>query len=177
MTDIKSKNINFRLVEPNNAAFIVNLRRENGKYLSPTNNDVNKQIEWINKYKDREDNLNEFYYIIEDKSLNKVGTVRLYNINYKKKTFTFGSFIVDKSLTLQKFIPLEAITEIFNYAFNVLKLDKVNFDCRKNNDAANNFYKRFKAKIIDEDNLNYYYEYTKKCFLGNINHYRSVYLV
>lgn len=172
---IKSKNINLRLVNINDAETIIKLRKKNGKYLSKTNFNVADQVNWISKYKTREMQKKEFYFIIENKNKIQIGTIRIYNINYLKKIFTFGSFIVDSKLNKFRYCALEAITEIFYFAFNVLKLDICYFDCRKENKNANNFYIKFGAKMVSEDDFDFFYEYNKSFFMENITAYRHTY--
>ena len=172
---IISKNIKLRLVETSDAAFIIDLRINNGTYLSYISRNIDKQIEWINYYKKRE-NLNiDFYFVIEDNNLNKLGTIRIYNINYVESQFTFGSFIIMNSEKKSKYTALEAINEIFNYAFDTLNLNICVFDCRKNNDKANKFYQKYQADLIDENEINYFYKLSKKKFLRNFLKFKSVY--
>ena len=65
---IESKNINLRLVNINDAETIINFRKRNGKYLSKTNFNVADQVNWLSKYKIREKQKKEFYFIIENKN-------------------------------------------------------------------------------------------------------------
>mgnify|MGYP003706666207 CR=1 FL=1 len=169
-----SKNINLHLVEVEDAEFIVNLRLKKGQFLSKTDSDVEKQIEWIKEYKNREKFKEEYYFIIEDKNFNKLGTIRIYNINYEEKLFTFGSFIVNNHPN-NKYIALESITAIFDFAFNILQLEQCYFDCRKNNKKANDFYIRYQAEIIKENESDYFYQYNKETFLKNISNYKLIY--
>ena len=159
MNKIIGKNINFRLTTINDAEFILDLRLKKGEYLSATKPNLDGQIEWLKNYKTREESGLEYYFIIENKSDLEVGTVRLYNINKSNKTFTFGSFIVDRDLAHQH-SALEAMILIFEFAFDNLLLKNCFFDCRKNNQRANSFYLRFGAKIIKEDELDYFFNFT-----------------
>ncbi|MFT7086876.1 MAG: RimJ/RimL family protein N-acetyltransferase [Rickettsiales bacterium] len=161
MTKIKGKNINLRSVEDEDADFILELRLKKGEFLSATNPSLDQQISWIKSYKKREENKEEYYFVIESKDGLRLGTARLYNINYDSQTFTFGSFIVDRDIAHKNCAP-ESMQEILNFSFSQLLLKKCLFDCRKNNIRANNFYKKFGAKRIDSDELNFYYEITTK---------------
>tara|TARA_Y100000385_G_scaffold272962_1_gene314323 strand:+ start:238 stop:783 length:546 start_codon:yes stop_codon:yes gene_type:complete len=172
---IKGKNVNLRLVNEFDAEFIINLRLKKGEFLSQTDPDIKKQKDWIKEYKKRERNKEEFYFIIEDKQNNKLGSVRIYNINYKENRFTFGSFIIDKDLSNDKYIALESITLAFDFSFNKLGLDHCYFDCRKNNKIANNFYNRYGISIIDEDNMDYFYYYNKKYFIKDFQKHKFIY--
>jgi hypothetical protein len=52
---ISSKNIILRLVEVADAEFIINLRLKKGQFLSKTDTNIQKQVEWIMQYKKREE--------------------------------------------------------------------------------------------------------------------------
>ena len=158
---IIGKNINFRLVEIEDAEFIINLRLKKGEFLSATNPNLIEQENWIKSYKKREESGEEYYFIIENKNGLRAGTIRLYDIDFKTKTFTFGSFIVDReSESIHKLSALEAINLLFEFAFEKLSLNNCFFDCRKNNRKANDFYIRFGAKIIKEDALDYFFSFS-----------------
>jgi RimJ/RimL family protein N-acetyltransferase len=155
------KNINLRLVEINDAEFIVNLRLKKGEFLSTTNPNLTEQENWIKSYKKREELKEEYYFIIENKNGMRAGTIRLYDIDYKTKKFTFGSFIVDREIEYtHKLSAFEAMNLIFDFAFKKLSLNNCFFDCRKNNRKANDFYIRFGAKIIKEDDIDYFYNFS-----------------
>ena len=62
---ITGKNISLRLVNIEDAEFIVNLRTKKGEFLSTTSPDISKQKEWLLLYKEREKLKEEFYFIIE----------------------------------------------------------------------------------------------------------------
>lgn len=175
MNKLNSKNIDLRLVEIDDADFIVNLRLKKGRFLSKTDADIKKQVEWIRQYKKREQKKEEYYFIIENKKKIRLGTIRIYDIDYRNKSFTFGSFIVDRDNCHNKFVALESIAIIFDFAFNYIGLENCFFDCRIENEKANNFYKKLKAEIIKKDEIDYFYQYSKKTFLENISSYKSIY--
>ena len=170
---IKSKNINLRLIEIEDAGFIVKLRLTRGLFLSKISNNIEIQKRWIIKYKEREYQNKEYYFIIESKDI-KIGSIRAYSIDYKRKEFSFGSFIIINN-TVYKYASLESITEFFGFSFNTLNLDTCYFKCHKKNKKANIFYTRFQAECIGENNLEYFYKYDKKKFMNNILYYKSIY--
>jgi RimJ/RimL family protein N-acetyltransferase len=156
--------INLRPAEISDADFILNLRLKRGQFLSYTDPDLQKQIDWLKEYKNREIEGEEYYFIAElNSSKIRVGVIRAYNINQGNKTFTFGSFIIDKD-TATKYCALEMMTGIFQFCFNELGLEKCFFDCRKENDTANAFYRRYGAEVIKVDDNDIYYEYSKASF-------------
>ena len=174
MKKILGKHINLRLVNLEDAEFILNLRTKKGEFLSKTDIDVGKQIEWLKEYKKRESKNLEYYFIVESKESVRLGTIRVYEMDFEGKKFTFGSFIIDGEIS-PKYSALEAIVMTFNFAFNQLGFQICFFDCRKNNDHANAFYLRFGAKIINEDGLDFYYEYDDELFKKNHNQYIKIF--
>ena len=49
---------------------------------------------------------------------------------------------------------------ILRFSFETLLLENCFFDCRNNTDHANNFYLRFGAKIIKEDELDCFFNFS-----------------
>ena len=74
------KRINMRLVEVEDAHYILRLRMDEGKILSPTENSIEKQVKWLRDYKDRETEKKEYYFIIESKNGSRLGTARIYDL-------------------------------------------------------------------------------------------------
>ena len=70
-----------RLVTENDTDYIMNLRtnEELSKFIHKTDNDVQKHLEWFKKYKQRESEARDYYFIYykDDKP---VGLNRIYNI-------------------------------------------------------------------------------------------------
>ena len=85
--------ISFRLVTEEDASFILQLRTDEKlkRFIHDTDNDVNKQIEWIKAYKERESAGKEYYFVVSCDG-DDIGVIRIYNIH--EKTFTVGSIIM-----------------------------------------------------------------------------------
>lgn len=83
-----------RLVNENDAEFIVKLRTDSllSRFIHPTSPDINEQKRWINKYKEREKNGLDFYFIFFHNN-EPFGLNRLYNIKWEEKKFTSGSWL------------------------------------------------------------------------------------
>ncbi|HID5953700.1 TPA: GNAT family N-acetyltransferase, partial [Escherichia coli] len=96
---LQSKTVKLRLVNESDASFILSLRlNENyNKFLSSVNNDIEKQKVWIRNYKQKENNNEEFYFIIETLDGIPCGTVRIYDIH--NNSFSWGSWILNESKT------------------------------------------------------------------------------
>ncbi|EES4636298.1 GNAT family N-acetyltransferase, partial [Escherichia coli] len=92
-----TKNTKLIPVEINDAEFIYSLRIDSrlNKHISTINGTVIEQAEWIEDYKKREENNEEFYFIIKRTDNDeKIGTIRLYNIT-KDDGFCWGSWILN----------------------------------------------------------------------------------
>lgn len=161
---IKTKN--FKLIPAclEDADFILRLRTNDNlnKYLHPTDNSLENQIEWLKKYKDREKQQEEFYFKVIDLNNNDIGVVRLYDIDYEKSICTFGSFIMKEDRP--KTAAIESFVGILKFAFDTLELDKVLLDVRVKNERAKKFYNRFGFVKIHENDLDEFYELTKEDF-------------
>ncbi|WP_293960497.1 GNAT family N-acetyltransferase [uncultured Fusobacterium sp.] len=151
-----------RLVEEEDSYFILKLRqnKELNKYISSTDITVEQQKEWIKKYKIREENKEEYYFIILNKEMNQpCGTVRIYNIDKINKVATWGSFILD--FTRPDGASKEVIDISLNFVFKELKLKKIELDVRKANKKAIHIYEKNGFIREKEDDINYYYRKEK----------------
>lgn len=156
---LKSKTINMRLINEDDAEFVLKLRLDGNynKFLSSVNADVSSQKTWIRKYKEDEVNNKQFYFIIERKDGTPCGTVRIYDI--KNDSFCWGSWILNEDKT--RYSAIESAVMIYNFGFNSLKFNKSHFEVIKDNIRVVNFHKKFGAVVVGEDSNNYYFEITK----------------
>ncbi len=156
---IYGKNINMRTVTTEDAEFIYNMRQNQHKtkFLSKVTGTVESQKEWIKNYKQREEDKKEFYFIIESKDEEKLGLVRMYD--FKEDSFCWGSWLIKEDAP--KTTAIESALQIYEFAFYTLNFSKSHFDVRKGNDKVIAFHKRFGAKIVDEDELNYFFNFEK----------------
>ncbi|HAU8252184.1 TPA: GNAT family N-acetyltransferase [Vibrio vulnificus] len=151
-----------RLVEVEDAEFIVALRTDKKKsqFLSKTDASVEKQIEWIKRYKTRECEESEFYFIIEDQIGQPVGTYRLYDI--ESESATPGSWIlvdgVDLSLTI------ESVLLMYAFVFNSLEKSKIIFDVMKSNKRVIRFHQSYGSICTQEKQDLKYFEFTSELF-------------
>lgn len=153
----EGRTIYFRLVEPNDAEFIHKLRIDPtyNKYLSFVDDDIEKQRTWIEKYKEREKNLEEYYFIIHRKD-NKlpIGTVRIYDFQPENNSFCWGSWILNENKT--KYAALECALCIYDFAFEELNYNRCHMDMRKENKGVIAFHQRFGIQIYDESDIDYF---------------------
>ena len=156
---INCKNINLRTVKIEDAEFIYAMRQNESKtkYLSKVSGTVDSQKEWIVKYKEREEEKLEFYFIIESKNNEKLGLVRMYD--FKDNSFCWGSWLIKEDAP--KSTAIESALQIYEFAFYNLGFTKSHFEVQKGNDKVIAFHKRFGAKIIDENELEYFFNFEK----------------
>ncbi len=153
------KNLNLRTVAIEDAEFIYNMRQNQNKtkYLSRVTGTVESQKEWIKNYKQREEEKKEFYFVIESKDKRKLGLVRMYD--FQDNSFCWGSWLIKEDAP--KSTAIESALQIYEFGFYSLGFEKSHFDVRKENDKVIAFHQRFGAKIIDEDELNYFFNFEK----------------
>ena len=158
---IEGKHIILRLVEESDAQFILDLRtKEKAKYLSKTDNNLDNQINWIKNYKNREKDGKEFYFVIENKENEKIGLLRAYNI--EDNSATSGSWIMLDGVKTEA--TLEGVLLLYEFILEYLGKEKIFFDVRKDNKKVWRFHKSYGAVQIDEDELDYFFEFSKDSF-------------
>ncbi len=159
---IEVENIVLRLIEKSDAAFIINLRTDQklGQNISWTSPNVEDQINWITQYKKRETLKEEFYFIFEDVDLKPWGTIRLYG--FTENSFTIGSWICLPDN--KEHLAIKAWLLSVEYGFEKLGFSTCLFDVRKKNTSVLYFAYLFHPKIINADELNYYFSLDKDTF-------------
>jgi len=159
MTDLKFNTIQLRLVEEDDAEFILQLRMDKhyNQFLSATSPDIRFQKEWIRKYKEREAARAEFYFIIERLDGVPCGTVRIYDL--RKESFCWGSWILNENKT--NFAALESAFLVYFFGFSILDYEKSHFYVMKGNKGVISLHKNMGAIQVGEDEHNFYFEMTK----------------
>ena len=155
MTCIEGKNVLLRDVVEDDAEFVLNLRldQNKNKYINKTNADLQEQIKYI---KNSHNKNGEYYFIIEDKTSGRLGTVRIYDII--EDDFSWGSWIIINDAPY--YAGVESALLIYETAFYSLGFKKSHFEVRKENLKVVDFHKRMGAIIKSEDDLNYYFSYS-----------------
>ncbi|MBK0378213.1 GNAT family N-acetyltransferase [Mucilaginibacter segetis] len=161
----------FRLVEETDAAFILDLRTNKNlaRHLTSTDDDLQKQVEWIREYKTREKSQKEYYFLFEDENHQPSGVVRLYDIN--DDTYTSGSWLAKPGS--DEFLSIKSDLFISDFAAEELKGKKCVFDVRKKNKKVLRYHKMF-STVIGEDDLNYYFTIDEENALRKYNFLKSI---
>lgn len=151
-----------RFVTIEDASFIHELRTnpQLSVFLSITKGTVFSQIKWIEDYKKREARGLEFYFITENNKNEKFGVNRIYNIS--GRVFEIGSWLFKRNSPSGVSILSDISTR--EYGFNVLNMDEMVFQVRKENKSVINYHKHYLPDLISEDDLNYYFSLNKTTF-------------
>lgn len=156
MAVIEGPHLRLRLVRPEDAAYIHRLRLDPAynAHLSPVTGTVADQRAWIERYKTREAEGTEFYYLIERRDRGTpCGVVRLYDIAADR--FTWGSWILDGNKPPRA--ALESAVLSFGAGFDRLGLARAGLDVRRANTRAIAFYRRFGMIETGQDAENLYF--------------------
>jgi RimJ/RimL family protein N-acetyltransferase len=162
----RGKTIYFRSVEEFDADFILSLRTDEklNNHLSKTSSSISAQRQWITEYKAREKENKEYYFIICRCSDSlAIGTVRLYDFIDEKKSFCWGSWILNSNKTRTSAI--ESALLVYEFSFHDKKFTRCHFDVRKANISVNKFHHKFGAHVLRETELDYFYEYSKREYI------------
>ena len=153
---IVGRRIRLRDVEVSDAELILHLRLNFGQKISPTDPDPAKQVVLLQKYK--ADPGSQYYFIIEDADgAHQYGCVRIYDL--KPDSFCWGSWIISPDAPVRA--ALESAQLIYEFGFYRLGFPGSHFDVRKNNPRVVRFHQTFGARIVAEDELNFYFRFSR----------------
>lgn len=162
ITRVEGPSLVLRLIEPDDAAYVHGLRTNPAynSHLSQVTGTVDDQRQWIERYKAREAEGQEYYYVIQRKDGTRCGLVRLYEITAER--FTWGSWILDENKPRKA--ALESAILSFGVGFNMLGKTKALVDVSVENDRAIAFYRRFGMTQIQDDQEYFYFNYSRDSF-------------
>jgi RimJ/RimL family protein N-acetyltransferase len=156
------RSVDLRFVDVSDAAFILSLRMDASlsRYLTPVSGQLCEQQVWIRNYKERERQKQEYYFIIQSKTGELFGTVRVYD--FKGDSFSWGSWVLRVGSPL--YAALDSALMVYCFAFYHLGFKCSHFEVRKENAAVNRFHQCWGATIVRKDDLNIYYKYDEELF-------------
>lgn len=158
--------INVRLVQVEDSEFIVRLRTDGvlSRYLHATDSDVNKQKNWIQEYKKREESGKDYYFLFScgDK---KLGVSRIYNISYNQATG--GSWVCDPTNLMEHTIATLLLGR--DILFEVLNFPQEKFQVSKGNNKVLKLHLRMGAEIVAEKEEEYELILKKKNYINGRN--------
>jgi RimJ/RimL family protein N-acetyltransferase len=161
---VRKFNVQKRFVEVDDASFILSLRIDEklSKYLSFTEKDLPRQVEWIKKYKLNERDKKEFYFIFNElTSQKRFGVSRIYNV--EPDSFEIGSWLFSKESPEGLSILADLATR--DYAFSNPNFAYCRFEVRKDNKSVVNYHRRFDPILVRENDLNYYFKLSKEKYM------------
>ena len=173
---IVGKYVNLREVKIEDCAFILKLRTNEklSKYINQTSPDLQRQVDYINKYKSIE---NEWYFIIENKKEEPVGTIRIYPYpDYPKYpqyseagNLGTGSWIMKDGSS-----PLESIESDYlvkEFFFNVLNINFTPMEIDKENKTVIAFHCKWGTKMIGDIEHSYTFRLYKDDYIKNKSYF------
>jgi RimJ/RimL family protein N-acetyltransferase len=160
---VEGPRLALRLATPDDAAYVFGLRNDPryNAHLSPVVGGVEDQRAWLTRYKTREAEGEEFYYVIERRrDATPCGLVRLYDVT--PDSFTWGSWILDENKPPKA--ALESTMLSFGVGFERLGAARALLDVRRANVHAEAFYRRLGVREIGADSENFYFDYAASQF-------------
>ncbi len=162
----QTKHIYLRLIQEEDVDFLLSLRLNQNLniYLNQVNDDKEQQLHWLKNYKQRELNGGDYYFVIVDEQLGDIGLVRVYDIDYANKSFTWGSWIIREE-NRPKYAAIESALLVYEFAFSELNLLLAKFVVDNNNLGVIKFHNRFGAKYLFTDKVNNNFELSKTLYI------------
>lgn len=156
--------VDVRYVEEGDAQFILDLRTspKHSRFLSATDNDLNKQIDWIREYKKREALENEYYFVFS-MSHHPYAVSRIYNI--RDKYCTGGSWACEEGTDMRLSVLSSIISR--DIIFEHLQLEEDHFEVRKKNRQVQKLHELLGAVKIGEDEIEIKYILKKDVYFSN----------
>lgn len=164
--------IDARFVDEDDTDFVLSLRanKELTKYIHQVDDNRDKQLEWIRKYKIRESEGLEYYFIFSRDGID-YGLERIYDI--KEDSFTHGSFLFRPESPIGMSLLCDIITR--EVGFDILGIPKNLFDVRKGNNNVLHYHKTFQPTFLYETELDRFYELSKENFDKNKQRYLRIF--
>ena len=143
---IKGKTVRLRSVEENDAEVTFKMRSdpEKSKYIHPMKGTVEDQRNFIRKQRDLP---GDYLFLIEDLHGNPIGMKGVYNFNQEKNEVETGRFI-GFGTQVQN---IEALMLSFDFAFDVLKVDRIVMSALENNSMMLGIQKKFGVEFTYRD--------------------------
>lgn len=168
---IEEYGIRLRTAVLDDANFILSLRNDESlkRFISATSQSIDDQKNWLKKYKEREAQNSEYYFIVENLGGDKLGTTRLYN--FHDTSFELGSWVFKRNGGTHAIIA-DILTKEF--AFENLGFEVCTFNVRKDNKSVLRYHKNYEPKILRSDELDVFFELSKADFNKNKNKFLRI---
>jgi hypothetical protein len=153
--------VQVRLANENDSEFILSLRTDEklSRFLHSTDNDVEKQREWMRNYKVRESKGEDYYFIYHYQG-KPFALNRIYDIRPDRATG--GSWLCKPGTDVEQSMASAMILR--DIMFEVLGFDLDVFDVRNGNKKVQKLHAMFGAVKVGESDLDFYYELPKEVY-------------
>lgn len=143
---IQGKTVRLRSIEENDAEVTYRMRTdpEKAQYVHPVKGTVEDQRNYIRKQRETPD---DYLFVIEDLQGNPIGMKGVYNYNREKNEIETGRFIGYGSQVQN----IEALKLGFDFAFDILNVDRVVMSALENNSVMLSIQKRFGVEFTYRD--------------------------
>lgn len=120
--EINKYGLHVRFVKESDAEFILRLRTNEklSRYIHSTDNNIDRQKEWLRNYKIREANAEDYYFIFHKDGI-PVGLNRIYGIH--DNVFTTGSWVFEENVPFQCAVAASIITRELAFEYMELELE------------------------------------------------------
>lgn len=161
--------LHVRFARVEDSSFILKLRTNErlSRFLHATEDDLAKQIEWMNAYKIREFNGSDYYFVYEHDGI-AIGVNRIYDIDYENNVCTGGSWLCAPGTDFEKSVA--TIMILRDIIFEFLGASSDNFDVRKGNTQVLKLHKRVGAEIVGETEEDYLLKLRKESYAEKKSH-------
>ena len=158
---LNGKYVNLREVTVDDADFILSLRCNENKsrFLHKTEDNLENQVAYIKNYFEIPD---EWYFIIENKKGERIGTYRIYDV--QGDSFCIGSWLMIDGVSPAESFESDWILRM--YGFDVLGFKRIHFDVRKGNKKVIAYHKMVGARITGETELDWLWEITREEYVA-----------
>lgn len=148
-----------RLATEADTDFIMSLRtnKELTKFIHQTDQDVQKHLDWFKKYKIRESEGRDYYFVYS-KDGKPVGLNRVYNVF--EYYGTPGSWLCSPDNEIEVSMATNFILN--DIIFELMDLDFTVFDVRKANKQVWKLHNQCGAKQIGESEIDFYFVTTRQ---------------
>ena len=128
-------------------------------FLHKTEYNLENQVAYIKRYFELSD---EWYFIIENKKGERIGTYRIYDV--QGDSFCIGSWLMIDGVSPAESFESDWLLRM--YGFDVLGFKKIHFEVRKGNKKVIAYHKMLGARITGENELEWLWEITREEYVS-----------
>lgn len=143
---IEGKTVRLRSIEERDAEVTFKMRSdpEKAKYVHPAKGNVEDQRKYIRKQRETP---GDYLFIIEDLNGSPIGMKGVYNYNKERNEVETGRFIGYGSQVQN----IEALMLSFDFAFDIMEVDRIVMSALENNNVMLGIQKRFGVEFTYRD--------------------------